>query len=635
MKRLFIGLVTIMCALCITPAFASADDNVPTQATKSATILSTGAGVQADSGAILGTNKVYRISTALAAADTKVLDVSNGQAKSGANIQLYQANGTLAQFWRAEYQGEGIYHLVSYKGGNLLSVSGKLVSGANVINSRNANVNWKIVRNSDNTYSLFPASAPTLCLDIKYAKVGNGTNAWLYTSNGTKAQKFYFTEFSGLTAAAATGKTAAAGVVELQLESNRDLCVDIASASKDSGANVFLSKYSGSVNQKYQLNYIGDGLYEFQNANSGKVLDVANASQKDGANVWQYNRNYTIAQYWYLVKNGEGYQIKSAVSAYGLGTKNNTVSASANVQMARAFDQQSQVFSLDSTPVVEDGTYVISSALVMPMVLDVANGSKASGANLQIYRSNGTDAQKFTIKHLGDGMYSITGVGSGNAIDVASASTEQGANVWMYSPNGTNAQKWRIELGPYGLMFKSVVSGKYLDVKNAKVKRGTNVWQYSGNNTKAQCWVLRDADWQFYPTNTNINDLRIIQKAEQYEGWPYRWGGRSPATSFDCAGLVMYCSNQVWGTNFDLMLTNADRLYSICMPISESQARPGDLVFYRGTYGSNVNYISHVVFYAGNGVMYGAGDPIGYSNVTDIKNIRKQPAKYMFARIKH
>ena len=128
--------------------------------------------------------------------------------------------------------------------------------------------------------------------------------------------------------------------------------------------------------------------------------------------------------------------------------------------------------------------------------------------------------------------------------------------------------------------------------------------------------------------------MRFIEKAEEYQGWRYQWGGRSPQTSFDCAGLVMYCANQTLGKNYNLWYTNAEMLLNNhCYQISAGEARAGDLVFFRGTYGNNVNYISHVVIYCGDGIYYGAGDPIGYDWVNGIRNIYGQIATAVYARM--
>lgn len=128
---------------------------------------------------------------------------------------------------------------------------------------------------------------------------------------------------------------------------------------------------------------------------------------------------------------------------------------------------------------------------------------------------------------------------------------------------------------------------------------------------------------------------KVMKYALQYKGWRYCWGGRHPTTSFDCAGLVIHTYNATCGLNLNKVFTDAEDLYKkFCKPVKKSEAKPGDLVFWRGTYGRYVNYISHVGIYCGDNITYAAGDPIGYYDISKIKNIKKKPAKYFFGRLK-
>lgn len=123
--------------------------------------------------------------------------------------------------------------------------------------------------------------------------------------------------------------------------------------------------------------------------------------------------------------------------------------------------------------------------------------------------------------------------------------------------------------------------------------------------------------------------------ALQYKGWPYVWGGRYPSQGgFDCVGLVMHVYNNVFGTGFNLTYTNAERLYNNhCRDVPAATAQPGDLVFWRGTYGNNINRITHTAIYCGNDIVYAAGDPIGYYKIDSCKNIYGGTAEYFFACI--
>ena len=128
---------------------------------------------------------------------------------------------------------------------------------------------------------------------------------------------------------------------------------------------------------------------------------------------------------------------------------------------------------------------------------------------------------------------------------------------------------------------------------------------------------------------------RVINNALQYKGLPYVWGGRYLSQGgFDCTGLVMNVYKNVFGIQFDLMYTNAEKLHdNFCLDIPASSAMPGDLVFWRGTYGTDINRISHVGIYCGNDTVFAAGDPIGYYRIDSSKNIKGQTAVYFFAKI--
>ena len=104
----------------------------------------------------------------------------------------------------------------------------------------------------------------------------------------------------------------------------------------------------------------------------------------------------------------------------------------------------------------------------------------------------------------------------------------------------------------------------------------------------------------------------LLAEAEKYLGYPYVWGGSNPETSFDCSGFVSYVL-----TNSGLVNTGrlgAQGLYNICTPVSKADAKPGDLIFFKGTY--DTPGVSHVGIYVGDNVMLHCGDPIQYTSIS-------------------
>ncbi len=102
----------------------------------------------------------------------------------------------------------------------------------------------------------------------------------------------------------------------------------------------------------------------------------------------------------------------------------------------------------------------------------------------------------------------------------------------------------------------------------------------------------------------------IIKEAEKYLGYPYVWGGSSPSTSFDCSGFVSWVINH---SGWDVGRLGAQGLCNICTPVSSANVKPGDLVFFIGTY--DTPGVSHVGIYVGNNMMIHCGDPISYANL--------------------
>ena len=102
----------------------------------------------------------------------------------------------------------------------------------------------------------------------------------------------------------------------------------------------------------------------------------------------------------------------------------------------------------------------------------------------------------------------------------------------------------------------------------------------------------------------------IYKEAQKYVGTPYVWGGSTPETGFDCSGYVCWVYNQ---NGYDVGRTTANGLWNKSQHISEAEAKPGDLVFFEGTYDTPGK--SHVGIYLGNGMMVSVGDPIKYANI--------------------
>ena len=128
---------------------------------------------------------------------------------------------------------------------------------------------------------------------------------------------------------------------------------------------------------------------------------------------------------------------------------------------------------------------------------------------------------------------------------------------------------------------------------------------------------------------TDTRFANMIREAEKYLGYPYVWGGSSPSTSFDCSGFVSWVINNC-GNGWNVGRLTANGLMGVCDIIPRSSAKPGDLIFFQGTY--DTSGASHVGIYVGNGMMIHCGNPISYAS---IESSYWQSHFYCFGRIRN
>ena len=152
--------------------------------------------------------------------------------------------------------------------------------------------------------------------------------------------------------------------------------------------------------------------------------------------------------------------------------------------------------SPNTSAIVPDGLYTISSALRKNYNLDIDGNHQISGTNVQVFDTNSTDAQIFRLqRNPKTGLYLIKSHTGDFALDAFSAGSENRTNVWLFSTNYTCAQYWQLIKNADGsFSFRNSCSDKYLDVANASLEATTNVWLWQKNGTKAQAWFLKRLD---------------------------------------------------------------------------------------------------------------------------------------------
>ena len=287
---------------------------------------------------------------------------------------------------------------------------------------------------------------------------------------------------------------------------NNDYVVDVSGGSKQNCANIQLYASNRTEAQKFNIKYLNNGYYTIESVNSGKVLDVANGGKVAGTNLWQYELNNTDAQKWIIKKNPDNtYSIVSKLNNLYIDISEGIARNGQNIQVYTGNDSNAQKFifekvvnnvvssDIKAEKTIEDGIYTVKSSINNNYVVDVSGGSKQNCANIQLYASNRTEAQKFNIKYLNSGYYTIESVNSGKVLDVANAGRSAGTNVWQYESNNTDAQKWIIKKNSdktYSIISK--LNSLYIDISEGIAKNEQNIQVYTGNNSNAQKFILEE-----------------------------------------------------------------------------------------------------------------------------------------------
>ena len=281
-----------------------------------------------------------------------VLDVSNGSTLAGANIQLWQSNGTPAQAFKVSHDSNGFVTFTSVKSGKVLDVfDGKAKAYQNVwqFNSNNSRAQKWIVQKTNSGYKIMSAIDTNYVLDLYNGSVRNGGNIQVFTSNETIAQRWNFAKQT----------------------SDRDTCNALASTNKG---------------------LMPDGVYYIKNQNKNFSLDIQNNSLYAGGNVWLYSLNKSNFQKWKISHDSQGYVMFENIGS-GMYL---AVSGSNVVQQKKSNDyNQKWIIKYDANHNLR-----IVPATNSNYAIDICNGSVKNGSNIQIYTANNTAAQKWVFEYI-------------------------------------------------------------------------------------------------------------------------------------------------------------------------------------------------------------------------------------------
>lgn len=432
--------------------------------------------------------------------DNKLLDVKEQSFNSGANIYIYQRSNVPNQKFEFIYNKEdGTYTIISVNSGKAIDIqNGGTSNGTNVwqydLNGTDAQ-KWIAIQNSDGTYSFMSKLKENLYLDICGGCFNNCTNVQVYEGNGSNAQKFRLVLQYELN----KENNIKDDTYNILAFESQNIGIDITSCSPDATANVQLWTIDNNPAQKFKLTYNKeDNTYTIMAVNSGKVLDVSNAGMTNYANVWQYDLNGTDAQKWYIVKNNDdSYSFISKLNGLALDISGASFKNGTNVQVYEYNNSSAQKFILKNAyPMkgersIEDGVYELSAKGNILQSLDIVNGSTEENAEIQLWTSNFTNAQKFIVKYVGNGYYKIISKISGKALTVESSNPSVGSKIIQKTDENLDTQKWIIKETDVNTYYIYSKCGNLcIDVPSGNTSSGNKLQLWGENGTNSQRFIF-------------------------------------------------------------------------------------------------------------------------------------------------
>lgn len=456
--------------------------------------------------------------------NNKVLDIVNGSKSKGANVQLYQWNGTVAQQYEIVKNQKG-YYTIKNCGSNLyLGIStnwntmanyNRLVQG---VDSSSKAAEFVFTKNSKGQWIISSAWDSKYVIDLYGGSTNNGSAIQIFTNNNSQAQAWKLMKVKNVREemdelASKNKNTLSDGTYFISSSKNTSYVLDVSNGSKNNFGNIWLFKNNGTVAQAWTVKHDSKGYVTFINVGSNKAIDVYDGKAKNYQNISQYTSNNSYAQKWIVTKDSMGYKIMSAIDKnYVLDLYNGSVNNGSNIQVYQSNGTVAQRWKFDKyvKPTVEtarqkmdkmakeynanitESTYVISNFAQSKYVVDVSNGSKNSGANVWVFQSNNTNAQKWKVKKDSVGYITFINVGSNKALDVYNGNASNGTNIWQFNYNDSYAQKWIAKKNTDGsLTFLSALNSNYvLDISTGTVRNQQNIQLYQNNGTNAQKFKL-------------------------------------------------------------------------------------------------------------------------------------------------
>lgn len=418
---------------------------------------------------------IYTIKSALN--EQYVLDIEASSQKNGGNLELWNNGNTDNQRFILKYLGDGTYSIVALHSKKAIDVEeGRKEKGTNILQwgyHGGNNQRW-IIKSAGNGNFNIISKGNGLYLDIPNSKAGNGSNVQVWTQNGAKNQEFKFVKQDDNKGT----KTINNGIYLIESSTDTSKTLEIPRSSLVTGEKLGVWNKNSTVNQKFEFTYRDNGYYTISAVHSDKYLDISEGSKNDGAEVIQWNYHGGNNQQWKIQDAGNGYfNIISRCNGLYLTIDGTSVkTCKENASLVQKFKLEKPETTITGEKTIEDGRYIIASKVNTSYVIDIPASSTKNGEIIEIWRNRLTDNQKFDVKYLGNGYYTIKAVHSGKALEVPNNAMKIGTKITQNADNTSDSQQWIIKKAEgeyYYIISKS--SELYMEIDKQAAKPGVNL----------------------------------------------------------------------------------------------------------------------------------------------------------------
>ena len=225
-----------------------------------------------------------------------------GKMVNNTKIYITDRGNSESQKFKAVKNSDGTWKFINAKCELALAVqqnSSELGAGIVLYDQTTSPAqNWKLSKKSDNSFAIINSvTGYSIAMSDKSAV--KGTTLSMAETASVGLQRFYIVETSAVSAPFD-------GTNSIRAAKDQSFAVNIASSSKEDGANVSLYTYTNSNARKFKIIYSGGGYYRMVNVNSGLCLTIKDNSDADGANVIQSKWKGYSSQRWKITNNSDG-----------------------------------------------------------------------------------------------------------------------------------------------------------------------------------------------------------------------------------------------------------------------------------------------------------------------------------------